>query len=281
MQPKSTPSLHQFVAVVFAFTLFASVSGSSFGNDFRLGADPDTVFQESADHLFPMQAVSVVDGFASSPGVIANYFDEISSRNQSGLLGRAYADAQYISLVTPDEFDAISETMPGYRGSVNLPAPWTVLLPDFLKQDIFISGRHLGFSGSMNLAGFALSVDAELDEWVVGTTLFTTIDTTFHPFVQVGYNHQTSQMNFSSIFGKMSEVDTEDRLFVAPGFEIDITSELALRFATELDFDEVPASIMTTELIFWFSPHLFARGGLMNEVDFETYGGVIGGGIAF
>lgn len=267
--------------LVLALVLGIRDTESAFCDDIRLTADESTLFEDSSIHLFPTQSVSLFGASTDSAAGTDEYSVESSAESRSGLLGRLYLDAQYITLVTPDELEALSDTMSGVRGSLNLPAPWTDRLPEFLQQDFFVGGRTLGLTGSTNLPGFAMSIDTHLDELFIGTTLFTTVDETFHPFVQVGYNYQRVQVDASTGFGSFSEVDTEDRVFIAPGFELDIAEPLALRFSAELDLDELSASIVTTELIFWFNRHLFARGGVINEADFDTYGGLIGGGVAY
>jgi hypothetical protein len=243
--------------------------------------DHAELFRNPVDSSIPLQPTSIASGFSSITSSIMNVLDETSSQNQSGLLGRAYIDGQYISLITPKEFEEFASTMPGFRTSLNLPAPWNNQLPAFLSQDVFISARHLEMSGTIDVSGLALSMESEIDNWAVGTTLFATIDNTFHPFVQVGYDYQQFEFQSSSILGTFSESEIDHRFLCVPGFEIDITTDLALRFGTELDFEDMSSSIMTTEFVFWLTNNVFARGGLINDVEWETYGGLIGGGLAY
>ncbi len=243
--------------------------------------DVETVFESQATSELPVRQTALFDGSSSFLSSMFQVIEESASRNQAGLLGRAYIDAQYISLVTPEEFEVFGDTMPGFRTSLNLPAPWQNRLPSFLFQDVFLSARHLGISGTIDFLGNPFSMDTEIDNWVIGTTLYGSFDSTVRPFVQVGYDHQTVEIEMTGFGQTFFERDHESKFFCSPGIEIDMTSSVAFRMATEIDFEEFDSSVMTSELIFWVTGNLFVRGGLINDVEWETYGGLIGGGLAY
>jgi hypothetical protein len=280
--PNADSSISRRVLLLAFVTLLGGkLQDSAHAQDVYSLQDHAALFHDQPSSAVPIQSTSLASGISGTVSSIANVLDETSSANQSGLLGRAYIDGQYISLVTPEELEEFTSTMPGFRTSLNIPAPWNNRLPTFLSQDIFISARHLEMSGTTDVAGLALSMESEIDNWAVGTTLFTTIDNTFHPFVQIGYDFQRFEFQSSSILGTFSEAEDDHRFLCVPGFEIDITTDLGLRFGTELDFEDMSSSIMTTELVYWLTPNIFARGGLINDVEWEAYGGLIGGGIAY
>lgn len=243
--------------------------------------DVETVFESQPTSEVPVQQTALFDGTSSFMSSMFQVIDESASRNQAGLLGRAYIDGQYISLVTPEEFEVFGDTMPGFRTSLNFPAPWQNRLPSFLYQDVFLSARHIGISGTIDVLGNPFSMDTEIDNWVIGTTIYGSFDSTVRPFVQIGYDHQTVEIEMTGLGQTFFERDHEEKFFCSPGIEIDLMSNIAFRMATEIDFEEFKSSIMTSELIFWMTRNLFVRGGLINDVEWETYGGLIGGGLAY
>lgn len=243
--------------------------------------DVETVFESQTGAGVIVPPTSLGDRASFFASSMLQIVEESASRNEAGLLGRAYVDGQYISIVTPKDFEGFGETMPGFRTSLNLPAPWQSQLPSFLFQDVFFSARHLSMSGTINFFGNPLGMDLELDNWVIGTTVYTNFDSAVRPFVQLGYDYETLGIEMTVPGQTFRDKDHESNIYCAPGIEIDITSNVAFRFATELDFEEMESSMMTAELIVWMTPNVFVRGGLINDAEWEAYGGLIGGGLAY
>lgn len=197
------------------------------------------------------------------------------SRAHAGVLGRSYLDGQYIHLSAPDEVAEMLDAINGFRSTINVAVPWKSETAP-LSQDIFVSYRYLQADGGFGGFGF----DTSLSDLMIGTTLFTSVGSFVRPFLQVGYDQSQTSVEMTMGRFHFEDTDRDSALLLVAGTEIDLSADLALRLAADLDFDPFEDTILTAELVYWLGDHVFLRGGGLVTVEGEMPGFLIGGGIA-
>ena len=161
----------------------------------------------------------------------------------------------------------------------------TLDLPTPIDFDVFFGYSNLGLKGAANLGdplNIPVAVNAKLEGYTVGTTIYPTLAESFRPFVQVGAVFSRTDADFMLGFLGGNAVDHDTRLLANVGFEYDILDYLGYRMTLNLETkDRFQDSIITNDLILWPHDKIFVRGGLATSLDGGGIGFTIGGGLAF
>jgi hypothetical protein len=207
------------------------------------------------------------------------------SEAHPGLLGLSYLESQFVSIRSPKDLRAFDNDINGMSAMLNVPAPWTTTLPDFLGQDLFVSSEILQLEGSSRASGFHADLELTVSSVSAGITTFANVTSDIRPFVQLGYSGAVSESRVH--FPPLPALSTDDTDFdgawvVNPGVELDITDQLAWRTVLEVETEErFEDSFYRSELVMWPTEWLYVRSGVVGDVDGELIGGLVGGGIAW
>ena len=199
---------------------------------------------------------------------------------RAGLLGSSYLDAQYVFLSAPSDLE-YSNSFQGVRGTVNTPILWDPEVQDFFFQDVFVSGRHLGMTTEIPNTFPLAELEADWNSWAIGTTIFADVTPSFRPFIQLGYLRDDIRVQGQSAVVYLEERDSLNSLLLNLGSEFDITDNLGGRITLELDNRDLGDSFFTLEQIYWCTPNVFLRGGLIGDIGGTTIGAVLGGGVSY
>jgi len=167
---------------------------------------------------------------------------------------------------------------------LNVPIPWTTELLRVLSQDLFVSAGRLDIAGSLPAPGVDGALDAQATAAVFGTTLFADVTDDFRPFIQIGIQSVQSELTIVNASPHIRDhiKDKENTGFLVIGNEIDLSDQTSFRTALDCELeDEFSDSMLNAELIHWFGPHVFVRGGLITDLRAEGVGAVAGGGVAW
>jgi hypothetical protein len=221
-------------------------------------------------------------GFASYPSAANQPYSRVSDpkEERAGLLGSSYLDVQYVFLTAPTDLE-YANPFHGVRGTVNTPILWGEDVEEYFSQDVFFSARHLGMTADIPGTFPPAKMDVDWNTWSIGTTLFFDVTPSFRPFIQLGYVRSDISVEGKSAVAFMEIEDSQDALLVNIGSEFDLTDSLAARIALDIDAPDFGGSFFTVEQIYWCTPEIFIRGGVIGDVDATTIGAVIGGGVAF
>ena len=210
--------------------------------------------------------------------------------DHAGLLGKIYMQQRYVWLNVDDQdLRQIDKSLQGFDTFINLPA-MTLDLPTPLDFDVFFGYGNVGLKGSLGTGApldLAVALNAKIESYVVGTTIYPTLSEKWRPFVQVGAQFSRSDSDVSVNAGQfgsfaVNDVDHETRLLVNGGFEADLLDCLAYRmvFHAETE-DRIQDSRITNDLILWPHDKIFVRGGIVSSLDGGGLGFTVGGGLAF
>jgi hypothetical protein len=202
------------------------------------------------------------------------------AEKRAGLLGSSYLDAQYLFLSAPTSWE-YANPFYGVRVTVNSPIAWDPDVQDFFFQDIFVSSRHLGMTTDIPGTFPPAEIEADWTSWGGGTTIFADVTPSFRPFIQLGYLRDDIRAQGQSSALHFEMKDSQSSLLLNVGSEFDITDNLGARIALELDHTDFSDSFFTLEQIYWCTPHLLLRGGIVGDIGGTTIGAALGGGVAF
>lgn len=243
-------------------------------------------------------------GWLSPPLLAQDFFpsevessDRVSSvmnapdpSDHAGLLGKIYMQQRYVSLkVDERHLRQIDKSLQGFDTFINLPAI-TLDLPTPLDFDVFFGYGNLGLKGSEGTGpplDLTVGMNAKIESYTVGTTIYPTLSEKWRPFVQVGAQFSRSDTDISVNAGQfgsfaVNDVDHETRLLLNGGFETDLLDCLAYRMALHAETeDRFLDSRITNDLILWPHDKIFVRGGIVSSLDGGGLGFTVGGGLAF
>ncbi len=217
-------------------------------------------------------------GPVSYPQAPPSVYDPADRR--AGLLGNSYLDAQYIFLTAPTTLE-IANPLHGVRGTINAPVTWGPEVDRFFFQDVFVSARHLGMTADIPGTFSPAELEVDWNSWAIGTTFFADVTPSFRPFIQLGYLRDDIRAQGQSAVRYLEHRDSLNSLLLNVGGEFDLTDDLGARIALEIDNADIGGSFFTFEQIYWCTPDIFLRAGVIGNVDATTIGAIIGGGVAF
>lgn len=196
-----------------------------------------------------------------------------SSSTRAGLLGQSYLDARFMWLSPPHNGFVDPDSFKVGLASLNLPIAWPKDETSLFHQDMFVEFMYL--ANGENIPG--LSLDQELIDGAIGTTLFADATDWCRPFLQVGGRYRQSSISLQgpivNFRRTIREYDTIALL--RGGAEFDLAHNLALRIAAGNE------QLATAELISWPSPRTFFRLGGVMEFDVHSYGFLAGVGFTY
>lgn len=196
----------------------------------------------------------------------------------SGLLGKMYLQGRYLHIEGDDpvvsQFD---DTLQGFDVFFNAPIPWFHAVTPGMGVDAFFNYARVGLDGTNS----GLSVDADVQVYRAGATLYAEFYGPIRPFVQVGAEHGANSIRISDGFTSLRVKDYNTYLLLNVGIEADINQMASTRLMLEIDTDQFESSPFTADLILWPDPRFFLRGGLYVTLDGNEIGGQVGAGFVF
>ncbi len=175
----------------------------------------------------------------------------------------------------------VRDSFHGVRGTVNEPIPWGPEVDRLFYQDVFVSGRHLRMEVRVPGSSPPAELEADWNSWAIGTTFFADVTPSFRPFIQLGFRKDDISIEGRSALQHIETKESDTSLLMNLGSEIDLTDNLGARIAFELDHADIGGSFLTIEPIYWCTPNIFLRGGVIGDIDATTIGFLCGGGMAF
>ena len=196
----------------------------------------------------------------------------------SGLLGKMYLQGRYLHFEGDDPvISQFDDTLQGFDVFFNAPIPWFHAVTPGFGVDAFFNYAQVGLDGSNS----GVTVDADLQLYRTGATLYAEFYGPIRPFVQIGVDHGYSKIRITNGMTsvRISEEDTE--LMLNVGVEADINQMASTRLMLEIDTDQFDTSPFTADLILWPDPRFFLRGGLFVSLNGDEIGGQVGAGFVF
>jgi hypothetical protein len=196
----------------------------------------------------------------------------------SGLLGKMYLQGRYLHFQTDNSVvSPFDDTVQGFDVFFNAPIPWFHTVAPGLGVDAFLNYAQVGIDGSNS----GVTVDADVQLYRTGVTLYAEFYGPVRPFVQLGVDHGFSNLTISDGMTSVRVRDSNADLMLNVGVEADINQMVSTRLMLEIDTDDFNTSPFTADLILWPDPRFFLRGGLFVTLDGNEIGGQVGAGFVF
>lgn len=227
-------------------------------------------------------SLMLISAFAGLPIATAQEADYEPLRDDPGLLGRHFLEGQFVILRPPDELRPIDRSIKGFSTTLNVQAGWSKYLPENMGQDVYVSMLGMEYGGSGDFGFGTTTISTEMRQFNAGLNSYLYLTEDIRPFVQTGISQEIVDISVDTPMFSFSDSEIETRFIINPGVEIDLTEQIAWRSVLEIDSDDASDSSMyRSELIVWPKSWLYLRGGVIGDVEGDTVGGIIGGGIAW
>lgn len=235
--------------------------------------------------------LTAIAAFAEEPAALLKLNDRdneqigllypIDQSPHSGLLGKRYLIASYVYADTSNLFDdTFLDNANGFEATLNLP----ILKGDGSKAfavDAFASYLMLFANDDASTPFGNMEVDIKLSDIAAGFTFYTEAFDRVRPFGQLGWRYNVADFRLTTPFGAIDDDESDDRVLLNLGTELDLTSTLAFRGVLEVDTEEFDSSLLRGDFIISPNNNYILKVGGFGQLDGDIFGFNLGAGLKF